>query len=318
MKKIILIMIMAFTVVGLFKTNADAAQKGSMAGIVQTSGSNLNVRSKASTSSTIVAKAPNQSYLMVIESSGDFYYTEYQENKFGYVHKDYVQIVSSNTKQVASEGMNLNVRKGPSTDYTITEKIADKDYVVELSRSGSWSKVLFEGNKTGYVHNDYLKSLYAYPAIALNVVRYKQYDSRWASVTIGKYGQTMQQIGCLTTDMAMIESYRTGKTITPLDMRNSSTYTASGDMYWPSNYAFSFSSNYLATSYNLLKQGKPVLIGLKKANGSQHWVTITGYVGSNSLSAANFTINDPGSSSKTRLSQVLAEYPNFYKIAYYL
>jgi len=43
----------------------------------------------------------------VISSKGDFYYVEYKENTFGYVHKDYVDIKSSNTKRVDTDGANL-------------------------------------------------------------------------------------------------------------------------------------------------------------------------------------------------------------------
>jgi hypothetical protein len=65
-----------------------------------------------------------------------------------------------------------------------------------------------------------------------------------------------------------------------------------------------------------LKQGKPVLLGAKNVYGSQHWVVITGFAGG-SLTAANFTIHDPGSNSRTSLQQFLNVYPNFYKYFYY-
>ncbi len=61
---------------------------------------------------------------------------------------------------------------------------------------------------------------------------------------------------------------------------------------------------------------KPFAVGMKKANGGQHWVLVTGFTGGNSLSASNFIINDPAST-KTKLSDVIANYPYFYKIAYY-
>lgn len=316
MKKILLIVMILFAFFGL-QYKASAATSTSQAGIVSTDGSNLNVRASATTSSSILSKLPNKSYVTVLSTSGSFYYVEYKENTYGYVHKSYVDIVSSNVKRVNADGYNLNVRYGPSTSYAQFEKVKDKDYVIVLSNSGSFSRVLFEGNKVGYVSNDYLVSSTAYQAISLSVPSYKQYDSRWANIKIGSYGKTMAQIGCLTTAMAMSESYRTGTTITPAMMKYQSSYTSDGSMYWPNHYTTQVTSSYLSKAYSLLKQNKPVLIGLKNKYGGQHWVLIKGYTGGNTLSASQFIINDPGSSSNTRLSQILASYPNVYKIAYW-
>lgn len=318
MKKI-LIFLVALGV--LFSINilpkANAATETSMAGIVETDGANLNIRSDSSTSSAIIGKVKDNAYLTIISEKGSFYYVEYLENTYGYVHKDYVRVLSSNVKKVnTGDGSNLNVRTGPSTAYAQFEKIRHNDYVVVLSNSGSFSKVLFEGNKTGYVSNDYLVNLYTYSAVKLSVVSYKQYDSRWASLTLGTRGQTIREIGCLTTCMAMSESYRTGSTKTPATIRNNSSYTADGSLYWPSNYTTSTASNYLSTIYTKLKNNQPVLIGLKTANGGQHWVLVIGFEGGNTLSASNLLVNDPAST-KTRLSEVMTNYPYFYKIAYY-
>lgn len=316
MKKILVFILMLFALFGMhIKTNATTSSI--QAGVVNTDGSNLNVRASATTNSSIKSKLADGSYVTILYLSGDFYYVEYKEDTYGYVHKSYVDIVSSSVKKVETGGANLNVRYGPSTSYTQFEKIADQDEVIILSNHGGFSKVLFEGNKIGYVSNDYLSSSYKYQAISLNVPSFKQYDSRWASITIGDYGQTIAQIGCLTTSMAMSESYRTGTTITPASMRYKLSYTSSGNMYWPSNYQTQITTDYMSVAYQKLSQNKPVLIGLKNSSGGQHWVLITGYTGGNTLSTSNFKVNDPASSSNTKLSEVMVKYPIVYKIAYY-
>ncbi len=296
--------------------NAEAATDSSQAGLVQTEGSNLNVRAKNTTASAIIGKVKDNSYVTIHSTAGSFYYVEYLENTFGYVHKDYVRVVSSDARQVHTGGANLNVRTGPSTAYTQFEKIRDKDYAILLSNQGAFSKVLFEGNKVGYVSNAYLVSPMTYSPVKLSVVSYKQYDSRWAYLTLGASGQTIQKIGCLTTCMAMSESYRTGLTKTPATIRNSFSYTSGGEMYWPSHYTTSTSSGYLTTIYNSLKKNRPVMIGLKNAYGGQHWVLVTGFSGGNTLSTSGFIVNDPAST-KTSLKEVMNAYPYFYKIAYY-
>ena len=61
------------------------------------------------------------------------------------------------------------------------------------------------------------------------------------------------------------------------------------------------------------KAQKPaVLFGAKNKYGSQHWIVITGFRGGE-LVPSNFIINDPGSSSRTALSQFLSIYPVLYK-----
>lgn len=309
--------------IGFFFIPANISTKANTseakAGITDTGSSNLNVRKSNSINSLIITKLKDNSYLTIINTTGNWYYVEYKDNQYGYVHKDYVNIASTNSKRVKTNGSNLNVRTGPSTNYLVFDKISNDDYVVILSSSNGWAKVLFEGNKVGYVSQSYLEdSNYNYPKIKLDVPSFKQYDSRWAANEVGNSGKSMKQIGCLTTSMAMLESYKRGYTITPGYYESISNYTSSGSLYWPSGYSFITSkSSYLTKIYNLLKQGKPVVLGCNTASGKQHWVLIYGYKGSNSLSAANFLIHDPGSSTRTTLNQFLNDYPNFYKIAYY-
>ena len=181
---------------------------------------------------------------------------------------------------------------------------------------------MYNGKSVGYVSASYLVkasggTAQSNSAVKLSVPSFKQTDARWANVKIGTSGDTIGTSGCTTTALAMTESYRTGTTLTPAAMASRLTYAPAGWLYWPSNYVLSTDgTNYLQTVYNLLKSGKPVILGMKKANGAQHWVVVTGFTGG-VLTAANFTVNDPGSNSRTRLSDFVSVYPNFYKMVYY-
>lgn len=290
------------------------------AGIVDTSGSRLNVRTSASLSSTIKTQVNDKSYVTIHNTNGNFYYVEYKDNTYGYVHKNYVDIISSNVKVVDTNWAKLNVRYGPGTNYYSFDQIHHNDKVIVLRTSGNWSNILYDGNEVGYVSSSYLSnttSNLAYPKISLNVVSLKQYDSRWANIKLGASGGTIKQIGCLTTALSMTESYRKGYTVTPNEFAKTASYTNTGLLYWPSNYTQSTSTSYLTNIYNQLKIGKPVVIGAKTNNGGQHWVVVTGYKGGNTLSSSNFTINDPGSSTRDTLDDFFNAYPIFYKIAYY-
>ena len=315
-KRLISTILMAFILASILPLTVQATDLS--AGIVTTNGGNLNVRSAASSGSSVLAKMPNGSYLTLLSRSGAWWRVEYASGRYGYCHSDYITKVSGTAAVVATNGSNLNVRSGAGTGYTKIGSLAQGERVIVLSRSGSWSRILYYGTKTGYVSSQYLAGSSNYSPIHLSVPNLKQTDSRWANVTLGNSGKTMAKIGCATTAIAMMESYRTGSVITPDTMAKKLRYTASGSVYWPSHYtAVTNSSGYLSAIYSQLKAGKPVLFGAKNSSGGQHWVVITGFTGGTSLSAAAFTIHDPGSNSRTTLQQFLNAYPNFYKYFFY-
>lgn len=303
---------------GVFVTpmQASAATSTSKAGRVSVSGGNLNVRRTASTSGTVLTSLKKDSYVTLMSKSGSWWRVEYGNDKYGYCHSDYIKTASGTPVTVNTKSGSLNVRSGAGTSYSKKASLPKGETVIELSKSGGWSKILYHGTKTGYASSQYLSS--SYSAISLKVPDYKQTDSRWANVKIGNSGKTIAQIGCATTGIAMMESYRTGTTIYPNAMAKKLSYSSSGNVYWPSDYTVvTNSSGYLSGIYNKLKQGKPVLLGAKNSSGGQHWVVVTGFTGGTSLSASRFTVNDPGSSSRTTLQQFLNAYPNFYKYFYY-
>ena len=293
----------------------------SQAGVVSVTSGKLNVRKSASTGSAVLTSLPKGSYITLISQSGNWYYVEYADSKYGYCHKDYIKVDSGKTATVKTNSTSLNLRSGGGTNYAIKDTIPKGEIVIILSTSNGWSKILYNGTKTGFVSSTYLSTNSAstnYSKIALKVPSYKQTDSRWANIKIGTSGKTIAQIGCATTAIAMMESYRTGTTIYPDAMSKKLSYSSSGNVYWPSNYkAVTSSSGYLSKIYEKLKEGKPVLFGAKKTSGTQHWVVITGYSGGDALTASGFIINDPGSSKRTNLQQFLNEYPTFYKYFYY-
>ncbi|MBR5320298.1 MAG: SH3 domain-containing protein [Clostridia bacterium] len=317
---IILTLVITLSVV-VIPIKSYGATLTSQAGLVSVSSGVLNVRKSASTSSAIVATLSRNTYITLISQSGSWYYVEYADGKYGYCHSNYIKLDSGKTATVKTNSSSLNVRSGAGTNYAIKDSIPKGEIVIILSTANGWSKILYNGNKTGFVSSAYLSTNSTdstYSKVSLNVPGFKQTDSRWANVKIGTSGKTIGQIGCVTTAIAMIESYRTGTIIYPDAMSKKLSYSSSGNVYWPSNYiAVTSSSSYLSKIYQKLKEGKPVLFGAKKSSGTQHWVVITGYSGGETLTPASFTINDPGSRQRTNLQHLLNEYPTFYKYFYY-
>ena len=300
-----------------------AAEKIYGAGKVVTTSTALNVRSSASSTSTVKAKLTKDSYVTLISKSGNFWRVQYSATGYGYCHADFITTASTKVRTVKTTSGRLRVRASASSSATIKDYLSSETQVTVLSTSGSFSKIVYNGTKTGYVGSSYLTTQStstdsSYKAIKLSVPSYKQTDSRWANVTLGSSGQTIARIGCATTAIAMLESYRTGTTIYPNAMAKKLSYTSGGAVYWPSHYTIiTSSSGYLGKIYNILKAGKPVLIGAKKSNGSQHYVVITGVKATSTLTTSSFYINDPGSNTRTTLNQFFAEYPNFYKMMHY-
>ena len=290
------------------------------AGLVTVSSGKLNVRRYGSPRGSILSTLQKGLLVTLIASSGDWWLVEYSEGKFGYCHSDYITEVSSTTATVKIDGGSLNVRSGAGTNYSKTDSLTKSEEVIVLSTSSGWSRVLYDGIKTGYVSARYLSSSLptVYTPISLDVPDYKQTDKRWANVKIGNSGKTIAQIGCVTSSIAMIESYRTKSIIYPDAMEKRLSYSSSGDVYWPSDYVATYTKDqYLSKIYGLLAEGKPVLIGAKTKSGGQHWVVITGYKGSGELTESAFVINDPGSGTRKTLKEFLNAYPYFYKYFYY-
>lgn len=317
-KRIFSILLVLFLLCGAIP-NVSAATMSSFAGAVTTSWDPINVRSGASTGYPVVATVPKGSHITLLSRNGNWWYVEYGNNRFGYCHADYITPIEGIPARVTAKS-GLNVRSGRSTAYSINDILYYNQVIVVLNTENGWSRILYHGTKTGYVSSQYLSGNTATPpqssgnvAVSLNVPNFKQYDSRWGNITIGASGKTFSQIGCATTAISMMESFRTGSVIYPHNMAKNLRYTPDGSVYWPSHYRITTdSSNYLGQIYKILKNGKPVLLGAKNAAGKQHWVVITGFTGG-ALSPANFTVHDPGSQTRSNLQLFLNAYPVFYK-----
>lgn len=315
MKKIIaaIISIILLMSISLVPT-ASAAESVYGAGVVATSSSPLNVRQSASTSSAVLTSLPKNSYVTLISKSGSWWRVAYGANRYGYCSASYIREVSSTAGTVSVSAGNLNVRSGAGTGYNIIGKLPKGQSVLILSSANGWHKVLYNGTKTGYVSASYIKTTTSsgssQSSVRLTVPSFKQMDSRWANILIGSSGKTIGAIGCTTTCLAMTESYRTGTTITPDAMSKKLSYSSTGSLYWPQNYVTDTAVTYEKLKTQL-RQGKPVILGLKTNAGNTHWVVVTGFSGS------TYYINDPGSNIRTTLSEALAKYPSFYKMAYY-
>lgn len=313
-RRILILILISLIFAILLIMPVKAAAPDSKAGAVTTSGGRLNVRAQASSASATVATLNKGSYITLLSKSGSWWKVEYGAGKTGYCHADYITVVQGTPVSVTTGA--LNVRTGPGTGNASVGTLYQNEVVLLLTSVNGWSRVLYNGTKTGYVSDKYLSG--SYVPVSLWVPDLKQMDVRWSDLELADSGKTFSQIGCATTAIAMVESHRVGRTILPTEMARNLTYTPSGNVYWPAHFtSVTENRDLLKGIYSRLRQGKPVLFGATNTYGSQHWVVITGFSGGRELTAGNFTIRDPGSYSRTNLQQFLNQYPYFYKYFFY-
>ncbi|MBM7713367.1 mannosyl-glycoprotein endo-beta-N-acetylglucosaminidase [Bacillus thermophilus] len=132
-------------------------------------GSNLNLRSTASTRGSVIGKLSRGTQVSVIsESNGWAKVTA--NGRTGYVSSQYLSSQSGSatpspsapgkvtTKYVSvNAGSNLNLRSTASTRGSVIGKLSRGTQVSVLSESNGWAKVTANG-KTGYVSSQYLSS----------------------------------------------------------------------------------------------------------------------------------------------------------------
>lgn len=121
---------------------------------------------------------------------------------------------------------------------------------------------------------------------------YNQRDSAWGNQTIGLSGETMKEVGCLVTSMAMVASHY-GKSIKPGDI------AASSSPFW-SNTAYMNQGSWSVSGVTMtrtrigsstakideeLAAGRPVIVGIY--GGPDHFLVITKKEGD------DYIMNDP-------------------------
>ena len=121
----------------------------------------------------------------------------------------------------------------------------------------------------------------------------------------------------MTTALAMKYSYQTNTNTTPDKMVSKLTYS-SDNLIWSSctklgytvdNASGTISQSVMQKIYDKLLSNKPVVIGAKKSDGSQHYVLVTGYTGSKGTTyyEDTFINKDPGSRQRTQQADSLRQ-----------
>ena len=135
---------------------AQASVKPVGAGRVNTVSTSLNVRSSPSQSASVKTTLKRNTYVTLISKSGSYWYVRYSNNGYGYCHSDYIYHVSAKVRTVKTTSGNLRVRSAASTSASVQDYLPSGTYVTVHVVSGNFSKIIYKGNKVGFVHSSYL------------------------------------------------------------------------------------------------------------------------------------------------------------------
>lgn len=123
--------------------------------------SSLNVREQPRTNSRIIGSLSRGATVELHERTGSWYKIRVN-NRWGYIHGDYVRVQSSASSgsQITGTGKitasRLNVRASASTGARIVGTLNNGQQVDLYERSGQWYKVKLS-NGWGYIHGDYVQ-----------------------------------------------------------------------------------------------------------------------------------------------------------------
>ena len=166
-KRILLIIIAAFSFIPFFNINAS---------VNAMLDSSSNIRSDSSKDSELIIKLPKTTLIEVLDDakiyksksgcSNGWYKIKYldKSNKeyIGYACSDYVQLddytgINTTDWDARVTGNNVNIRKTASTKYDPIDNVTLGTNVRILSTSGSWYKIVYYGDKIGYISSQYVQ-----------------------------------------------------------------------------------------------------------------------------------------------------------------
>jgi SH3-like domain-containing protein len=123
---------------------------------INTSSSPLNMRSSASTSSSVITTIPKGAYVSVLGTSGSFTKVSYK-GKTGYCSTNYLKSISATKKTVATSSSPLNMRSSASTSGSVVTTLAKGTTVYVTATSGNWYYCVSSTGYSGWCSSTYIK-----------------------------------------------------------------------------------------------------------------------------------------------------------------
>ncbi|HML69486.1 MAG TPA: SH3 domain-containing protein [Clostridia bacterium] len=136
-------------------TQPSSAQTSASAGVITGS---VNVRSKASTSGSILETLTKDTQVSLLGMTGEWYYASTPSGKTGYIRYDYVSLTGSSLIAVGKVSASaVNFRTGPATSYSAVGKLSQDTQVGIYGMVGGWYKIkALSTGQDGFISKDYI------------------------------------------------------------------------------------------------------------------------------------------------------------------
>ena len=137
-------------------TQTSSAQTASSSGVV--SGGTVNVRSKASTSGSVLESLSKDTQVTLLGMTGEWYYVYTPSGKTGYIRYDYITLTGSSLiAQGKVSASAVNYRSGPATSYSAVGKLSQDTILGIYGMVGGWYKVKsISTGQDGFISKDYV------------------------------------------------------------------------------------------------------------------------------------------------------------------
>ena len=137
-------------------TQTSSAQTSASSGVV--SGGTVNVRSKASTSGSVVETLAKDTQVTLLGMTGEWYFVSTPSGNTGYIRYDYITLTGSSLiAQGKVSASAVNYRSGPATSYSAVGKLSQDTALGIYGMVDGWYKVkAMSTGQDGFISKDYV------------------------------------------------------------------------------------------------------------------------------------------------------------------
>jgi cell wall-associated NlpC family hydrolase len=151
---IILTLVLLSALSMVMVTNAEESAKG------VTIAKDVNVRSGADTTATVIATLSLGEYVQIIDNEDDWYLIQLSNGNQGWVYNDLV-VLMDETKNLIKKGIvtgdGVNVRDLPDSNASIIKTFSKGTEVKIVGESAGWYEMLVDDQLKGWIHSDYIQ-----------------------------------------------------------------------------------------------------------------------------------------------------------------
>ncbi len=118
-------------------------------------GTNVNARSGPGIDYAKFDVLSSGTLVEEIERNGDWSRVRLDDSRLVWMHSRFLE--NANAAYFVREGIKLNARQGPGTDFAIEVTLQPKTRVEELERHGDWSWVRLDDGQQVWINNSFIR-----------------------------------------------------------------------------------------------------------------------------------------------------------------